>query len=400
MKQRYQYRIYPTQQQQYDLARLFGCCRVVWNDALALSKASEKLPSNGDLQKICITQAKKTDEREWLSEVSNIPLQQSVIDLGTSYKNFFDALKGKRKGKKLGTPKFKKRKGKQSARFRIGGFSIKNKKLSLAKIGLIEVVWSRDLPSEVSSVTVIKDATDRYFASFVVEVEPVLLPDNGRSIGIDLGIIDFATFDTGEKIKSPKPLKQRLKKLRKAQRKHAKTIKGSKRRERARKRVAKIHAKISDVRKDFLHKLSTRIIRENQTIVLEDLNVSGMVKNRKLSRAISDLGWRSFRTMLDAKSAMYGRDFRVISRWEPTSQRCSCCGEIGGKKELGIREWECLFCGAVHDRDVNAAINIKVAGGLPETINGRGGDVRLPSKVAISDEASTIPLVKQLLMFH
>jgi putative transposase len=400
MKLRYQYRIYPTQQQQYDLARLFGCCRVVYNDALALCKASEKLPSNGDLQKICITQAKKTDEREWLSEVSNIPLQQSVIDLGTSYKNFFDSLKGKRKGKKLGSPKFKKRKGKQSARFRIGGFSIKNEKLSLAKIGLIDVVWSRDLPSEASSITVIKDAADRYFASFVVEVEPIQLPDNGRSIGIDLGIIDFATFDSGEKIKSPKPLKRRLKELGKAQRKHAKTDKGSKRRERARKRVAKIHAKISDVRKDFLHKLSTRIIRENQTIVLEDLAVSNMVKNRKLSRAISDLGWRSFRTMLEAKSAMYGRDFRVISRWEPTSQRCSCCGEIGGKKELGIREWECLFCGAVHDRDVNAAINIKVAGGLPETINGRGGDIRLPSKVAISDEASTVPLVKQLSLFH
>ena len=236
----------------------------------------------------------------------------------------------------------------------------------MAKIGLIEVVWSRDLPSEASSVTVVKDATDRYYASFVVEVEPVLLPDNGQSIGIDLGIIDFATFDTGEKIKSPKPLKRRLKKLRRAQRKHARTTKGSQRRERARKRVAKIHAKISDVRKDFLHKLSTRIIRENQTVVLEDLAVSNMVKNRKLSRAISDLGWRSFRTMLEAKSAMYGRDFRVISRWEPTSQRCSCCGEIGGKKELAVREWECLFCGAIHDRDVNAAVNIKVAGGLPE----------------------------------
>jgi putative transposase len=396
MKLRYQYRIYPTQQQQYDLARLFGCCRVVYNDALALCKASEQLPRNGDLQKICITQAKKTLEREWLSEVSNIPLQQSVIDLGTSYKNFFDSIKGKRKGKKLGSPKFKKRKGKQSARFRIGGFSLKNEKLSLAKIGLIEVVWSRALPSEASSVTVVKDAADRYFASFVVEVEPVLLPDNGRSIGIDLGIIDFATFDTGEKVKSPKPLKRRLKKLRKAQRKHANTDKGSKRRERARKGVAKIHAKISDVRKDFLHKLSTKIINENQVIVLEDLAVSNLVKNRKLSRAISDLGWRSFRTMLEAKSAIYGRDFRVISRWEPTSQRCSCCGKIGGKKELDLREWECLFCGAIHDRDVNAAINIKVAGGLPETINGRGGDVRLPSKVAISDEASTIPLVKQL----
>jgi putative transposase len=399
MKQRYQYRIYPTQQQQYDLARLFGCCRVVYNDALALCLASEKLPSNGDLQKICITQAKKTDEREWLSEVSNIPLQQSVIDLGTSYKNFFDSLNGKRKGKKLGSPKFKKRKGKQSARFRIGGFSIKNEKLSLAKIGLIEVVWSRDLPSEASSVTVIKDASDRYFASFVVEVEPVLLPDNGSSIGIDLGIIDFATFDTGEKIKSPKPLKRRLKKLRKAQRKHAKTTKGSKRRERARKRVAKVHAKISDVRKDFLHKLSTRIIRENQTIVLEDLNVSGMVKNRCLSRAISDLGWSSFLTMIEAKSAMYGRDFRVISRWEPTSQRCSCCGEIGGKKELSVREWTCLFCGAIHDRDINAAVNIKVAGGLSETINGRGGSRKTVVKTAASCEASTHQLVQQLSLF-
>ena len=405
MKLRYQYRIYPTQQQQGDLARLFGCCRVVYNDALALCKASEKLLSNGDLQKICITQAKKTDEREWLSEVSNIPLQQSVIDLGTSYKNFFDSIKGKRKGKKLGSPKFKKRKGKQSARFRIGGFSVKNEKLSLAKIGLIEVVWSRDLPSEASSVTVIKDAADRYFASFVVEVEPTPLAsplpggnEGGQSIGIDLGIIDFATFDTGEKIKSPKPLKRRRSKLHKAQRKHAKTTKGSKRRERARKRVAKIHAKISDVRKDFLHKLSTRIIRENQTIVLEDLAVSNMVKNRKLSRAISDLGWRSFRTMLEAKSGMYGRDFRVISRWEPTSQRCSCCGEIGGKKELAVREWECLFCGAVHDRDVNAAQNIKVAGGVSETINGRGGSRKTTVKVAASCEASTIPKARATIV--
>jgi putative transposase len=400
MKQRYQYRIYPTPQQQSDLARLFGCCRVVYNNALALCKASKQLPSNGDLQKICITQAKKTEEREWLREVSNIPLQQSVIDLGTSYKNFFDSLKGKRKGKKLGTPKFKKRKGKQSARFRKGGFSIKNGKVFLAKIGIIEVVWSRELPSEASSVTVIKDAADRYFVSFVVEVNPLQLPDNGQSIGIDLGIVDFATFDTGEKIKSPKPLKRRLKKLRKAQRKHAKTDKGSRRRERARKRVAKIHVKISDVRKDFLHKLSTRIIRENQAIVLEDLAVSNMVKNRKLSRAISDLGWRSFRTMLEAKSAMYGRDFRVISRWEPTSQRCSCCGEIGGKKELAVREWECLFCGAIHDRDTNAAQNIKVAGGLSETLNGRGGSRKTVVKIAASFEASTHQLVRQLSLFN
>jgi putative transposase len=404
MKQRYQYRIYPTQQQTHDLARLFGCCRVVWNDALALSRLAEKLPKNSDLQKTCITLAKKTEHREWLGEVSNIPLQQSVIDLGTAFKNYFDSLKGNRKGQKVRPPKFKKRKGKQSARFRKGGFSIKNEKIYLARIGLIEVVWSRDLPSEASSVTVIKDAADRYFVSFVVEVEPIQLPDNGqlggspdqKSVAINLGITDFATFSTGEKVKAPKPLKKNLRKLKIAQRKLASKIKGSKRRERARKKVAKIHAKISDVRKDFLHKLSTRVIRENQTIVLEDLAVSNMVKNRKLSRAISDLGWRSFRTMLEAKSVMYGRDFRVISRWEPTSQRCSCCGEIGGKKELAIREWQCLFCGAIHDRDTNAAQNIKVAGGLSETLNGRGGSRKTTVKVAASREASTHQLGQQL----
>jgi putative transposase len=407
MKQRYQYRIYPTQQQTQDLARLFGCCRVVWNDALALCGISEQLPRNGDLQKTCITLAKKSEHREWLSEVSNIPLQQSIADLGVAFTNYFNSLKGVRKGQKVHRPKFKKRKGRQSARFRKGGFSIKNRKVYLAKIGLVEVVWSRDLPSEASSVTVIKDAADRYFVSFVVEVEPVQLPDNGQSVGIDLGITDFATLSTGEKVKAPKPLKRRLKKLRSAQRKLSKKVKGSKRRERARKKVAKIHAKISDVRKDFLHKLSTRVIRENQTIVLEDLAVSNMVKNRKLSRAISDLGWRSFRTMVEAKSAMYGRDFRVISRWEPTSQRCSCCGEIGGKKELGIREWECLFCGAVHDRDTNAAQNIKVAGGLSErggspatqTLNGRGGSRKTTVKVAASHEASTHQLGQQLSLF-
>jgi putative transposase len=372
---------------------------VVWNDALALCLIAEKLPKNNDLQKNCITLAKKTEDREWLGEVSNIPLQQSVIDLGNAFKNYFDSLKGSRKGRKMGRPQFKKRKGKQSARFRKGGFSIKNGKIYLAKIGLIEVVWSRDLPSEASSVTVIKDAADRYFVSFVVEVEPAQLPDNGQSVGIDLGITDFATFSTGEKVNAPKPLKRRFKKLRKAQRKLAKKIKGSNRRGRARKKVAKIHAKISDVRKDFLHKLSTRIIRENQTIVLEDLAVSNMVKNRKLSRAISDLGWRSFRTMLEAKSAMYSRDFRVISRWEPTSQRCSCCGEIGGKKELAIREWQCLFCGAIHDRDTNAAVNIKVAGGLSETLNGRGGSRKTVVKTAASNESSTHQLGQQLSLF-
>lgn len=397
MKVRYQFRFYPTDQQSQGLARLFGCVRVVWNDALAICRSAEKLPSYNQLSSL-LTQSKQTEERVWLTEVSAVPLQQSVRNLNIAYQNFFNSINGKRKGKKIKPPRFKGRKSRQSATFTHAGFSLKGDKVYLAKIGYLEVVWSRPLPSEPSSVTVIKDAAGRYFLSFVVEINPEKLPDKGNSVGIDLGIIDFATLDNGEKIKAPKPLKKRLKKLRKAQRSLSRKQKGSKRREKARLKVAKIHAKIKDIRTDFLHQLSTRLIRENQTIVLENLNTSGMMKNRKLSRAISDLGWRSFRTMLDAKAEMYGRDFRVISRWEPTTQKCSCCGQIGGKKELSVREWTCLFCGEAHDRDVNAAKNIKVAGGLSETKNGHGGR-RKSSLLVASDEVSTRLLPIQLSLF-
>ncbi len=398
MKLRYQYRFYPTDQQRQSLAQLFGCVRVVWNDALAFCRDSEKLPSYNELSKR-LTECKQMEEREWLKLVSSVPLQQSIRNLSAAYKNFFDSIGGKRKGKKINPPKFKSRRSKQSATFVNSGFVLKDNNLVyLAKIGFLDVVWSRPLPSAPSSVTVIKDAANRYFVSFVVEVEPEQLPDNRQAVGVDLGIIDFATLSTGEKIKSPKPLKARLKRLRKCQRNLSRKQKGSNRREKARLRVAKLHAKVKDARTDFLHKLSTRLIRENQTIILEDLNTSGMLKNRRLSRAISDLGWRSFRAMLEAKSVMYGRDFRVISRWEPTSQRCSCCGEIGGKKELSVRDWTCLFCGAIHDRDINAAINIKVAGGHPETLNGRGGKRKSTSVVA-PVESSTHPLFTQLSLF-
>ena len=304
MKLRYQYRFYPTDQQRKTLAQLFGCCRVVWNDALAFCKESEKLPSYNELSKR-LTQSKKTEEKEWLNNVSSVPLQQSIRHLSVAYKNFFDSIKGKRKGKKINSPKFKSRRSKQSATFVSSGFVLKdNNRIYLAKIGFLDVVWSRPLPSAPSSVTVIKDAANRYFVSFVLEVNPVLLPDNGQAVGVDLGIIDFAALSNGEKIKSPKPLKTKLKRLRKCQRNLARKQKGSKRREKARLRVAKLHAKVKDTRTDFLHKLSTRLIRENQTIILEDLNTSGMLKNPRLSRAISDLGWRSFRTCLLYTSAL------------------------------------------------------------------------------------------------
>ena len=361
MKAKYQYRFYPTEQQCQSLAQVFGCVRVVWNDALAICKQSEKLPSNNDLQKLVITQSKKTVEREWLTTVSNIPLQQSVADLGVAYKNFFDSLKGKRKGKKVGPPKFKKKVGRQSARFRIGGFSIKGDSVYLAKIGDVSPIWSRELSSEPSSVTVIKDAANRYFLSFVVEIEPVQVDAKNQSIGIDLGIKTFAAMSNGEMVKSPDYSKLD-KRLRRKQKQLARKVKSSRRREKTRLQIAKLHNEISDTRKDFLHKLSTRVVHENQGITLEDLNVSGMVKNRRLSRAISMQGWREFRVLCEGKSEKLGRKFVVISRWEPTSQICSDCGYKWGKLNLSIRSVLCLNCGSEHDRDENAAKNIDKVG--------------------------------------
>jgi putative transposase len=361
MKARYQYRFYPTDTQQQSLAQLFGCTRVVWNDALALCRNSEKLPTNGDLQKIVLTEAKKTDERLWLAGVSAVPLQQSVADLGVAYKNYFDSLKGKRKGKKVGKPRFKKKQGRQSARFNNNAFTIKGESISLAKIGDLIPIWSRELPSAPSSVTVIKDAANRYFLSFVVEVEPVQVDAKNQSIGIDLGIKTFAFMSDGETAKSP-DYSRLDKRLRRKQKQLKHQINGSKRKAKKRLEIAKLHNRISDTRKDFLQKLSTKVVSENQTIILEDLNVSGMVKNRKLSRVISLQGWREFRDLVEAKSEKFGRKFVIISRWEPTSQVCSDCGFKWGKLDLKVRTVTCMSCGAAHDRDENAAKNIEKVG--------------------------------------
>ncbi|MGD2179538.1 RNA-guided endonuclease InsQ/TnpB family protein [Lusitaniella coriacea] len=378
MKVRYQYRIYPTRGQQTKLAQLFGCCRVVWNDALYRCRQSEKLPKNSDLQKTCITQAKQTVEREWLTEVSNIPLQQSIADLGVAFKNFFASLKGQRQGQKVNPPRFKKKDNRQTARFRKGGFSLKGKKVYLAclgarslasfadagshrKIGNLKVKWSRPLPSDPSSVTVIKDRAGRYFLSFVVEIEPEFILPLFPSVGIDLGLKTFAVLSTGEKIHSP-DYAQLDRKIRRAQRRLSKRVKGSKRYQRIRLKIAKLKARQRDLRKDFLHKLSTRVIHENQVVALENLNVSGMVKNQKLSRAISQMGWREFRVMCEAKASKFNREVQVIGRWEPTSQCCSSCGYRWGKLDLSVREVVCLNCGILHDRDGNAAKNIESVG--------------------------------------
>jgi putative transposase len=360
MKARYQYRFYPTDQQQQSLARLFGCVRVVWNDALALCKQSEKLPGFKQLSAM-LTQVKQTEEREWLKEVAAVPLQQSLRNLDVAYRNFFNSCNGKRKGRKMGTPKFKKKTNQQSAQFTKAAFSMKDGEVCLAKIGNLKPIWSRELPSEPSSITVIKDCADRYFLSFVVEVQLIQSEAKNQSIGIDLGIKTFAVMSNGEKAHSPiyTKIDRRIRKL---QKKLARQQKGSNRRNNTRLQIAKLHNQITDIRKDFLHKLSTKIVSENQTIILEDLNVSGMVKNRKLSRAISQQGWREFRTLCESKSEKFGRNFQVISRWEPTSQTCSNCGFRWGKVDLSIRSILCLNCGIEQDRDENAAKNIEMVG--------------------------------------
>jgi putative transposase len=359
MKAIYQYRFYPTDQQRQSLAQLFGCVRVVWNDALALSEAF-KYPGYNSLAK-SLTLSKKTEERRWLNDVSSVPLQQSLKQLEVAYKNYFDSLKGKRKGKKLRQPRFKKKANSQSATLTKAAFSVKDGKVYLAKIGNLKPIWSRVLPSEPSSITVIKDCANRYLLSFVVEVKPKSIDANNQSIGIDLGVKTFAVMSNGEKAESPN-YSSLDRKIRKLQRKLARQQKDSKRRNRTRIQIAKLHNQISDTRKDFLHKLSTKVVSENQAIILEDLNVSGMVKNRNLARAISLQGWRQFRILIEAKSEKFDRNFRVINRWEPTSQKCSECGFKWGKIDLSVRSILCLGCGIEHDRDENASKNIEMVG--------------------------------------
>lgn len=385
MKARFNYRIYPTPTQARALAQLFGCVRTVWNDSLSLCRMSRKLPKVQELQKLFITLSKKTQDRGWLKDVSAIPLQQSIADLGVAYKNFFASLKS---GRKVGYPKYKKRSNQQSARFTRGGFSFKQGKVYLAKIGLLKAKWSRQLPSTPSSVTVIKDCAERYFLSFVVEIKPVSKPASRESIGVDLGIRIFAALSNGEKVYAPDYSKLD-RKIKRSQKRLARAVKGGNRREKLRLKIAKLHTRLADKRKDFLHKLSTRLVRDNGTVSLENLNVSGMVRNRKLARAISQCGWGQFRAMCEAKANKYCRDVRIIDRWSFTSQVCADCGYKWGKLDLSVREISCLGCGKLQHRDLNASRRIEQVG------LGRSHDFKWTGRkcqtagVAVSVEPST-----------
>jgi putative transposase len=287
-------------------------------------------------------------------------------------------------------PRFKSLKdSRQSLRFTANSrFKIlPSGRLRLPKIGDVEVRWSRQLPAAPTSVTLIRDAADRYFVSFVVEVAPRPLPASDAECGIDLGLSHFAVMDDGTKVTAPKLLHRAERKLKQAQQDLSRKQKGSKNRDKARVRLARAHAHVADARRDFHHKLSTKVIRENQAVTVEDLAVRGLARTR-LAKSVHDAGWSRFVSMLEYKAMLSGRDFRRIGRFEPTSQVCSACGVNDGPKPLSVREWTCKECGAVHDRDVNAARNI-AALGRREPLNARGGRVRPQVTAAAAVEAGS-----------
>jgi putative transposase len=390
MQVRYRYRLYPTPSQQRMLARTFGCARVVYNDCLRLRDAchaaGEKI-SDTEIQRRVVTLAKTTPEREWLGEVASVALVQACQDARRAYRNWFDSLSGKRKGRKTGHPAFRRKHQRQSIRLTRNGFALHGLRLYVAKVGDIKVEWSRDLPSVPSSVTVIREADGRYYASFVVERGASPLPPCDREVGIDLGLSSLAVTSDGEVIANPRFLRVKERKLARAQRTLSRKQKGSANRAKARHRVAVLHRKVRETRLDHAHKTALKLVRDNQAVYAEDLCVSGLARTR-LAKSVHDAGWSQFVRLIEEKAAQYGRTFRRIGRFEPTSQVCSACGVKDGPKPLAVREWSCAACGTAHDRDVNAAKNV-LALGRRESLNACGGQVRPAPVLAPAGETGT-----------
>jgi putative transposase len=380
---RYRYRAYPTSGQRQMLARTFGCARVVFNDALRLReelRAAGVRLSDSEIQRRVVTEAKQRPEREWLSEVASVALVQACQDARRAYRNWFDSLSGRRKGRRVGKPRFRRKSNRQCIRLTRNGFSVReNGGVYLAKIGEIRVRWSRHLPSAPSSVTVIREPDGRYYLSFVVERRAQPLPPADREIGIDLGLDRLAVTSDGEIVANPRFLRKRMRKLARLQRAASRKQRGSAHRRKANRRVAVAHRKVRDARLDHAHKTALRLVRENQAIYAEDLAVSGLARTR-LAKSVYDAGWSQLLRLLAEKAGYYGRTFHQIGRFVPSSQMCSVCGRIDGPKPLAVRSWQCP-CGAVHDRDVNAAQNI-LAAGQAERLNASGAPVSPPTEAA------------------
>ncbi len=356
----YKYRFYPTAEQENLLRRTLGCARLVYNKALSARTEAwyrdQKRVSYKDTSKM-LTEWKKEAELSFLKAVSSVALQQGLRHLQGAFTNFFA---GRAK-----YPNFKKKRNGGSAEFTKAAFRYVDGQVYLAKCAEpLPIRWSRLLPANVepSTITVKLSPAGRWTVSLLVEVDIEPLPPVEKQIGIDLGISALLTLSDGEKVANPKGFKAKFRKLRKAQKALSRRVKGSNNRHKARLRVARVHAEIADARKDMLHKLTTRLVQENQLIAVEDLAVKNMVQNHCLAQAISDASWGELVRQLEYKCDWYGRTLVKIDRWFPSSKRCSSCGHTVNELPLNIRSWDCPECGVQHDRDINAAINILAAG--------------------------------------
>ena len=404
MFKRYRYRAYLTGGQVQAAARTFGCARTVYNDFIAertrlYTEGKHTDVSFGETAKNVTTRAKHRPERAWLADVSNTPLQQAARDAQQAYANFFASITGKRKGKKIGLPRFKSRHdNQQKARFtRNCGFSVRETThgvgfVRLPKIGHVRFALSRPLPSDPSSVTLIREADGRYYVSFVVDVPSETTETPDTVAGVDVGLIDLAAIAVSDgrryKIPNPRHMRTRARKLARCQRALSRKKKGSKNRDKARKKLATEYRKTRETRRDFLHKTALSLVRENQAIAVEGLSVAGLMRTQ-MARSIADASWGTFLRLIHEKATAHGRSVHVIDRWAPTTRTCSVCGTLGEKKSLAVREWACTGCGTRLDRDYNAAVNIMVAAGLAETLNACGGSVR--QRLAVADPAKQEP---------
>lgn len=372
MEQAFKYRFYPTAEQESLLRRTLGCARLVYNRALAARTEAwyERQESIDYVQtSALLTGWKKQDDLQFLNEVSCVPLQQGLRHLQKAFSNFFA---GRAK-----YPNFKKKRNGGSAEFTKSAFRYKDGQIYLAKCSEpLSIRWSRQLPqdTEPSTITVRLEASGRWSISLLVD-NPNLrpLPQVKKAVGVDLGITSLIATSDGTKIANPKHFERLRKKLKRVQKSLSRKQKGSRNRDKARLQVARVQAKIADSRKDFLHKLTTQLIRDNQTIAVEDLSVKNMVKNPKLARQIADAAWGELVRQLEYKAKWYGRTLVKIDRWFPSSKRCESCGHVLNSLSLNIREWDCPNCGTDHDRDINAARNILAVG---HTVAVCGANVR------------------------
>ena len=375
MRTAYKVRAYPDTEQAALLSRTFGCIRVVWNKTLA--DRQRRYTTTGESTPYRETDAalaswKKDPDLTFLSEVSSVPLQQALRHQHSAFQSFFN-----RRGR---YPRFKNRNARQSAHFTRSAFRIKSDGLWLAKTtSPLRVVWSWPdvdmVTLDPTMVVVSREPDGRWYATICIETKDATpLPQTGSTVGVDVGLTDFATLSTGEKITNPRHLEKKARRLARYQRQMARKQRGSKNRAKAKQKVARAHSKVRAARRDFLHKTSTDLVRKHDRIGIEDLAVSNMVRNRRLARAISDVGWAEFRSMLEYKAERAGREIAAVNRFYPSSKTCSTCGHLLATLSLSTRHWTCPGCGTRHDRDINAAKNIDKAAGLVASAS--GGAVR------------------------